>query len=204
MTVSALLTLSLAATAAATPGNRAPSALSDGDVHTASRWGLDKATHEEDAPLYMNTRGSLAVPANGSGDVVAGGVGLGVMLKTHQQIGLRFIYMHDPPENPLARNTPSVPWAWGPVLDWQYTFKPDTRASMFVASSLGYVYGTPEDGSNNVILPILEGGVGLRLSKETQDGRRIYAAPQLGFVPGAVAPFTALDIGIILPGGRSG
>ena len=90
------------------------------------------------------------------------------------------------------------------MLDWQYTFTPETRASIFVASSLGYVYGTPENGANNLILPILEGGVGLRLSKETRDGSRIFAAPQLGFVPGAVAPFTALDIGIILPGGRKG
>lgn len=161
------------------------------------------ARRDENAPLYIGGRGSIAVPANGNGDVLAAGFGMGILYKDSQQFGLRFIYMHEPPSNPLASDTPAVPWAWGPVLDWQWTFRPEARASMFLASSLGYVYGTPKDGrSDNVILPIFEGGIGLRLSKKLEDGKRIYVAPQLGFVPGAVAPFSAIDIGMILPGGR--
>jgi hypothetical protein len=158
---------------------------------------------DNSSPLYIGGRGSIAVPANGNGDVMAAGAGMGILFSDSQQFGLRFIYMHQPPSNPLATDTPAVPWAWGPVLDWQWTVRPESRASIFLASSLGYVYGTPKDGvSDNVILPILEGGVGLRLSKKLQDGTRLYIAPQLGFVPGAVAPFSALDIGMILPGGK--
>ena len=76
--------------------------------------------------------------------------------------------------------------------------------SIYTNVSLGYVYGVPESGSsdseeNNVILPILEGGVGVRLSKMTSNGNRIFMSPELGFVPGAVAPYAALSIGVLQP-----
>lgn len=157
------------------------------------------------SPLYIQGRSSLAVPANGNGDIVVAGGGMGILVSDTQQVGLRFIYMHRPPTNPLALETPAVPWAWGPVLDWQVTFQPDHRASLYFAASLGYVYGVPDDKeADNVILPILEGGIGLRLTHQTRDGQKLFIAPELGFVPGAVAPYSALSVGVILPGRSNG
>ncbi len=157
------------------------------------------------SPIYIQGRSSLAVPANGNGDIVAAGGGMGILVSDTQQVGLRFIYMHQPPSNPLSLDTPDVPWAWGPVLDWQATLQPDNRASLYFAASLGYVYGVPTDPTaDNVILPILEGGIGLRLTKQTRAGNKVFVSPELGFVPGAVAPYTALSFGVVLPGRSNG
>ena len=155
----------------------------------------------ESTPIYVQGRSSLAVPARSNGDIVVAGAGMGVIVDETQQVGMRFIYMHRPPANPLAQDTPAVPWAWGPVLDWQVTFQPGSRASLYLAASLGFVYGVPEDTTaDNVILPILEGGVGLRLSHKLRSGNKLFVAPELGFVPGAVAPYAALNFGMVLPG----
>ena len=153
------------------------------------------------APIYVQGRSSIAVPARSNGDIVVAGAGMGVVIDDTQQVGMRFIYMHRPPANPLAHDTPAVPWAWGPVLDWQVTFQPDSRASIYLAASLGFVYGVPDDTTaDNVILPILEGGLGLRLSHKLRGGEKLFVAPELGFVPGAIAPYAALNFGVVLPG----
>jgi|GEM_PF-5131163 len=156
-------------------------------------------------PIYLQSRGALAVPSRTNGDVAVGGVGIGVLVDDDGQnaIGLRFSYMDDPPESPFAKDTPALPRAWGPVVDWTYVVQPQRRASFYFSGSVGYVYGTPEDETyDNVILPILEGGVGLRFSKRLPSGRVVFVAPEMGIVPGAMAPLSALNIGMILPGDR--
>jgi hypothetical protein len=154
-------------------------------------------------PVYLAIRGAVAVPNSANGAVSTGGVALGVVLDSMNSLGLRVIYMDSPPDNPLASYTPEIPWAWGPVLDWQHNFLPDSGFSFYSNISLGYVYGVPNDKTaNNVILPILEGGVGIRMSRQTPNGGLLYVSPELGFVPGAVAPYTALSVGMIMPGDR--
>ena len=163
----------------------------------------DSSERWSSVPIYLQARGSLAVPARTNGDVASAGMSIGILTSEKQAFGMRFIYMDDPPANPLGQNI-ELPFAWGPVVDWTYTVNPDQRATIFTTVSAGYVYGVPEDETaNNVILPILEGGVGLRLSRRTEDGKIFYVAPEIGFVPGAVAPMSALNFGIILPGGKS-
>ena len=138
----------------------------------------DEAESWNSIPIYLQARGGLAVPAQSNGDVVSAGMSIGILTSDTQAFGMRFIYMDDPPANPLGQNI-EVPFAWGPVLDWTYTVNPDQRASMFTTLSAGYVYGVPEDETaNNVILPILEGGVGLRFSRRTDDGKVLYIAPE--------------------------
>ena len=158
----------------------------------------------ETPPVYFAARAAMAVPANANGDVLTAGPALGVELDEMNTLGIRVIYMKDPPDNPLASDTPAVPWAWGPVIDWQHHFQPNSAFNFYTNVSVGYVYGVPETGSdgqeeNNVILPILEGGVGVRLSKMTAKGNRIFLSPELGFVPGAVAPYASMTVGIIRP-----
>ena len=151
-------------------------------------------------PIYIVARGAAAVPANANGDVLTGGFGLGVETDENNSLGLRIIYMDDPPDNPLASQTPDIPRAWGPVVDWQYYFQPRSTVSFYTNVSFGYVYGVPKDGvSDNVILPIIEGGLGIRLSKQNADGGRIFLSPELGFVPGAVAPYFAVTLGTVRP-----
>jgi hypothetical protein len=155
----------------------------------------------ETPPIYVAVRGAVAVPANAQGDVKTGGVAIGAKLSEYNSLGLRVIYMDDPPDNPLTTTTPELGEAMGPVIDWQHHFQPESSISFYTNVSLGYVYGVPDKGDdNNVILPILEGGFGIRLSRMTKDGSLVYMSPELGFVPGAVAPYSALSIGLIRPG----
>jgi hypothetical protein len=110
----------------------------DEDVDNAKPYGPAGSTvriedEPETAPLYVNARGSIAVPANGNGDVAAAGAGMGIVLKDNQQLGLRFIYMHQPPSNPLSSTTPEVPWAWGAVS----TDPPAAWAAATAASASG-------------------------------------------------------------------
>ena len=176
------------------------SASFDDGSRTAGGYREDRWTS---VPIYVQAWGSLAVPAQTNGDVTSGGLSIGILTSDKQAFGMRFIYMDDPPANPLGQNI-ALPFAWGPVVDWTYMASPEQRASIFTTLSAGYVYGVPEDTTaSNVILPILEGGVGLRFSRRTDDGKILYVAPEIGFVPGAVAPMSALNLGIILPGGKS-
>ena len=155
-------------------------------------------------PIYIQARGGLAVPAGSNGDVPTAGVGIGIVSSDQNSFGMRFIYMADPPENPLGQKAPNLPYAWGPVVDWTYLATPNQRASLFTTVSVGYVYGVPEEKNhNNIILPIIEGGMGIRFSRKAEDGKVFYTAPEIGFVPGAIAPMCALSVGIILPGSKN-
>ena len=155
-------------------------------------------------PIYFQARGAIAVPARTNGDVPSAGVSVGIQSTDEHAFGMRFIYMADPPDNPLGRKVPNLNYALGPVVDWTYLVDPNQRASLFTTVSAGYVYSVPKNEKyNNVILPILEGGLGLRFSRKTEDGRILYAAPEIGFVPGAVAPLCAINIGMVFPGGVS-
>ncbi len=151
-------------------------------------------------PVYTSVRAGMAVPATAHGDVLTGGLGLGVELEPENTLGLRVIYMHAPPENPLAVNTPDVPWAWGPVIDWRHFFGRTSSINFYTSVSIGYVYGVPEnEHADNVVLPIVEGGFGARLSRTTSSGARIFISPELGVVPAALAPYSAVTVGVIGP-----
>jgi hypothetical protein len=169
-------------------------------IATASADSHSQPTELDTPPIYIAARGAVAVPANTNGDVKTGGLAVGVEMDAMNSMGLRVIYMDDPPDNPLASSTPSIPWAWGPVIDWTHQFQPNSALGFYSNVSLGYVYGVPDDepDADNVILPILEGGIGIRLSKLTQNGSRMFFSPELGFVPGAVAPYVAVSIGTIV------
>ena len=50
-----------------------------------------------------------------------------------------------------------------------------------------------------MILPIIEGGVGIRLLSRKLGGSktRAFIAPEIGVVPGAKAPYTAVSVGLL-------
>ena len=151
-------------------------------------------------PIYVSARGALAVPAGGKGQIPAGGLGVGVELDNGHTFGMRAIYMDSPPPNPISAINREVAWAWGPILDYQFHMDNDRRLNFYPSLSLGFVYSA-EDGERNVILPIFEAGFGARLVRKTSNGDRLFIQPELGVVPGALAPYTSLSVGMIF-GGR--
>mgnify|MGYP001186635244 CR=1 FL=1 len=176
-------------------------------------------TAVEEMPLYVMGRSSVAIPSEGIGEVVTLGAGFGVVFEpdkngsggSEHHLGMRLIWVPNPPKNPLGDEQDlDVKNAWGPVLDWKILFSPERRISLFTSASLGFVYGVPEveeltpsasgyrDEPTNVVLPILEGGVGVQLSTKElgSSGMHLYVAPELGFVPGILAPYAALTVGL--------
>ncbi|MFT5583000.1 MAG: hypothetical protein ACI9VR_000577 [Cognaticolwellia sp.] len=149
----------------------------------------------EEWPIYVSARGALAVPANGLGQIKVGGLGVGVELDNGHTFGMRAIYMDSPPKNPISNNR-EVAWAWGPVLDYQFHLDNDRRLNFYPSMALGFVYSAEKD-MENVILPIFEVGFGARLVKKTSNGDRLFIQPELGVVPGALAPYTSLTVGMM-------
>lgn len=181
------------------------------DAHAAERETpaeTPEATTEAPAsvhqrPMYVSSRASMAVPLGGQGDARTAGLGFGVDFENGHQLGMRAIWLPDPPATPLFDVADGVEHAWGPVLDWRFHLLDESTLSPFFAGSAGFVFGAASgERGQNLVLPILEGGAGLRLSKSTRSGARLFAAPEIGVVPAALAPYAALNLGVVLPGGR--
>lgn len=155
-------------------------------------------------PLYVMTRGAVAVPFSGSGDIPAASIGLGLDIGDGQSIGLRAVYMHDVPPGTRAGQNPP-PWAWGPMVDFNMRMQPQATRSAFVHLSAGFVYGTP-DGGENIVVPLGELGVGLQFDRKMDERRTLFLAPELGVIPSffnangdlinVEAPYGAVSIGM--------
>lgn len=155
----------------------------------------DSLDQPDEWPIYVSTRASVAVPAGGLGQVPTAGLGIGVELDNGHTFGMRAIFISNPPPNPISNNR-DVNQAWGPVLDYQFHIDNTRSMSFYPSLSLGFVYSAAE-GQENVILPIFEAGFGARLVRETSSGDRLFIQPELGVVPGALAPYSALTVGMI-------
>lgn len=161
-----------------------------------------EATVED--PLYVMTRGAIAVPFSGSGDIPAASIGLGLDIGDGQSIGLRAVYMHDVPPGTRAGPNPP-PWAWGPMVDFNMRLQPQSTRSAFLHLSAGFVYGTPED-QENVVVPLGEVGFGLQFDRKLDEKRTLFLAPELGLIPSFLnadgdlinieAPYGAVSIGV--------
>ena len=118
--MSSLLLAGLLATASAAPdapsaGALEPTVARPGDFEgaspiTANPEASAQLAATERVPIYFLTRGSVAVPARGRGQVFNSGVGLGMALGEHDAhlLGMRVIWIPDPPRNPLTGDDPEV------------------------------------------------------------------------------------------------
>lgn len=166
----------------------------------------------ESSPLYVGLRSSVAVPADASGMAYSVGLAIGTRVNEKNFVGMRGIYMDSPPKNPITPLAEGVTLdvAYGPVLDWQHVFKPNASTSFFTNTSAGFIFGAPtrdgtsanvdDDDLKNVILPVLEFGVGMRLARQTNAGNLVYVSPEFGVVPGALAPYAAVNVGTFFQG----
>jgi hypothetical protein len=183
---------------------------------------IDYIDDEQSLPIYILGRASLAVPVDADHDILAIGAGFGIVKnpdfsnpKTRNdwshQLGMRFIWVPKPPKNPLSDFQANVDWAWGPVVDWMAIASPRKRVSFYTNVSVGFIYGTPSQTKNkgfeenygvkpkNLVLPIIEGGVGLRIltKKLNSNHMRAFLSTEVGLVPGAMAPYAALSVGLL-------
>lgn len=158
----------------------------------------------EERPFYVLTRGAFAVPFGAKGDIPAASIGLGLDIGDGQTLGLRAVYMHDIPTGSLAGDDPP-PYAWGPVIDYNMGFEQSQSRGAYLHLSAGFVYGTPEGGTNMVV-PVGEVGMGLEFRKRVGE-RELFIAPELGMVPSLFnedgplvrleAPYAAVNVGVM-------
>ena len=169
---------------------------------------------DEDLPIYSFGRVSMAVPTTADDHVGTIGAGFGMQFLPHEQngtsnnVGLRLIWVPDGPRNPLDSDAIDIGSSWGTVIDWQHIFSPARRMSFYTNIGFGFMYGEPTDAERraypeqkltNVVVPILEGGLGLRVVSRAlgTGGGRVFFAPEVGFVPGINAPYAGLKFGIM-------
>jgi len=174
----------------------------------------DFAIADEDLPIYTFGRVSMAVPTTADDHVGTIGAGFGMQFNpldgqsSGNNVGMRVIWVPDGPRNPLDSDAVDIGSSWGTVIDWQHVFSPGRRMSFYTNVGFGFMYGEPTDVERmarpdqkltNVVVPILEGGLGLRVltRKLGAGGPRAFIAPELGFVPGINAPYAALNFGLM-------
>ena len=169
---------------------------------------------DDDLPIYSFGRVSMAVPTTADDHVGTIGAGFGMQFNplkgssAGNNVGLRLIWVPDGPRNPLDSDAVDIGSSWGTVIDWQHVFSPARRMSFYTNLGFGFMYGEPTEAERqarvgqkltNVVVPILEGGLGLRVltRKLGSSGPRAFIAPEVGFVPGINAPYAALNFGLI-------
>ncbi len=189
-----------------TPGKKLHKVMEpDGSKECSTRISDTEGDINDDAlPIYVSTRGAVVIPAKAYQDSHALGAGFGLVSDEKSFFGLRVVWLPDPPAEALSREMPNISNAWGPLVEWQNMFSPSMRLSFFSNLAAGFVYGTPNASNRdpedtpeqNVILPLLEIGVGMRITSRPLKGYRGFIAPEFGYVPSADAPYAALSVGL--------
>ncbi len=169
----------------------------------SAKQGQTAPSVDESLPMYLTSRVAMVVPVKASEDTMALGGGAGLISDDGSLFGLRVIWIPDPPPNALSNSTPKVTSAWGPVVEWQNLVVAKGRLNFFTNVAAGFVYGSPKkqpetpepEAEKNVVLPVLELGLGLRVISRKIGQFRAFIAPELGYVLTGQSPYAAVSIG---------
>ena len=206
ISLSSLLCLCLAgapALAASDPTATPASPPAEPDA-TADQPG-DAAGGERSLGVYVLGRRSIALLLTVERQLVTTGVSLGLVRSTRDklgvQIGLRGIYVPDPPPNFTITFDPDVDHGYGGVVDLKLLRSPNAPVAAYLASSIGFVSGrrAPEQGGTIATSAIAELGLGLQLQKQLRSGQRLFVAADLGGLPVASVVYTGVNLGVMLP-----
>lgn len=165
--------------------------------------------------MYFLSRYSLVVPDNATEMVTTASVGFGVFSENQRHAyGIRFSWLPNPPENPLADENASyirMNNAFGPLFDWRFFINPNSRMTFYTVASAGFVFGSPNQQSKdlakkddslaeatNQVLPVFECGLGVVFSKKLGAENEFFLNPEFGLVPGLSAPYISISAGFNL------
>ena len=141
--------------------------------------------------MYVHGRASVAVPAGARGIATPMGVAMGTEFEHGTTLGLRLLGMNEPPSNFYA--DPATPAA-GTMVDWAYHKQITPSVDMYPTASIGFAVAQDDNGYN-IVLPLAETGIGMRMQTNPSGENSFYVAPELGVVPLIAAPYAALNIG---------
>jgi hypothetical protein len=152
-----------------------------------------------DARVYGTARGTLAVPPGYVGMTTSFSVEVGALFD-HAQVGLRLAYLPYPPKV-YGDETPEN--AIGPVVTYAYNVHVSRRVDIFPTFGLGAVFGPNHLTKENMVLPYLQAGLGIRglipLDGGSDRGGAVAIGPEIGIVPTILAPYLAVSFSLIGP-----
>ena len=154
----------------------------------------EESAPEPTARLLTGVRASLAVPAGYAGLATSYSAEVGAQFKNGQSLALRLAFVPDPPDVYQAA-TPD--FAMGPVVTWAYHVRVSSQLDVSPTVSLGAVFGASPVDQTNMVLPYVQGGLGMRYRVPLPNGGDFYIMPEAGIVPTILAPLVAINVGII-------
>lgn len=149
--------------------------------------------------VYVAGRYGIAFPLGKQGLGQSGSVAVGAEMGKGYTVGLRFMAFPDPP---LVYDADTPKFAFGPVVEFGRYFKVAEFAELFPTMAAGFIVGQSPSDNSNKILPVLTGGLGMRLSVDASERTTVFFTPELGFAPLSVAPYAAFSIGTKIGGKR--
>ena len=144
--------------------------------------------------IYVQARGSAAMPANTSGIATPSSIGLGARWEDGTRLGMRAMVMPNPPDVFYASPGPV---GGGLVLDYAHHFPVSRKTSFYPVMSAGVLLTVDEYSNDNVVLPVTEAGVGLEYAASLRSGNHMTISPEIGLVPFLLAPYAALNVGVL-------
>ncbi|MCP4806251.1 MAG: hypothetical protein GY913_05640 [Proteobacteria bacterium] len=141
--------------------------------------------------MYAHGRASVAVPAGARGIATPIGVAVGTEFEHGTTLGLRILGMNEPPKSFIG--DPATPAA-GTMIDWAYHKQITANMDMYPTASIGFAVAQNDNGYN-IVLPLAETGIGMRMQTKPGEAGSFYVAPELGVIPFIGAPYAALNVG---------
>lgn len=138
---------------------------------------------------YVGARGGVSVPINAEGLAFPLSAEAGIHFPSDLSLGLRFTYQQDPPQ---VFDYGYAPWAVGPLVEGRYMYPVNPKIELYGSVAGGFIFGIEEDTDKNIVMPILSGGAGARI---TPGGSRLYIATELGLT-NFVVPYMGMALGV--------
>ncbi len=154
----------------------------------------EDAAPQPAARMLTGARASLAVPSGYAGLATSYSAEIGAQFKGGQSLALRLAFVPDPPAV-YGAATPN--FAMGPVVTWAYHVPVSPTLDISPTVGLGAVFGASPVDQTNVVLPYIQGGLGMRYRIPLPDNSEFYIMPEAGLVPAILAPMVAVNVGII-------
>lgn len=153
-----------------------------------SQAGRGEDTWAKTTELYVGVRGGLAIPPGATALAPNAALEVGVAVPKGFGFGLRLLGMGNPPAVPLL-GVSAATYGFGAMVDLRYYIEAYKPVSIYPAVGLGFLAGPEVRSGTNLVMPLLNTGVGVR-------GKlgNFYGALEIG-VAAFTIPYLSLTVG---------
>jgi hypothetical protein len=138
--------------------------------------------------FYFGARTGVAIPSGATSVAPSVNFELGVVSDNGPGFGLRALFMGAPPAVPFL-NVPATKYGFGAMADLRYSFPTIGPLTLYPTIAVGFLAGPSAATSQNVVLPLLNPGMGARVKLGV-----LYCSFEFGFA-GFTMPYASLGFG---------